>query len=61
VRNQLRTRDAELKDLRDAHALTAVEAVKWARERETYDMRVAGLGQDLEKATMAAHSALEHQ
>jgi hypothetical protein len=60
VRNQLRTRDAELKDLRDAHVLTALEAGKWARERETYDERVAGLEQDLEKAA-AAHSALEDQ
>jgi hypothetical protein len=60
MRNQLRTRDAVLKDVRDAHALTAVEAGKWGCERETYDERPAGLEQDLEKVA-AAHSALKDQ
>jgi hypothetical protein len=55
----VRTRNAELKDLRDAHALTVLEAGKWACERETFDERVVGLEQDLEKAAAATHSALE--
>jgi hypothetical protein len=53
-------RDTELKDVRDADALTAIEAGKWARECETYDEREAELRHDLEKAAAAAaRSAVE--
>jgi hypothetical protein len=39
-----------------------LEEGKWARERKTYDERVAGLEQDLEKAAAAAaRSAVEDQ
>jgi chromosome segregation ATPase len=60
VRNQLRGRDAELKDLRDAAGLVSLETGKWGRERENYDERIVGLEADL-AAAAAAHAALEDQ
>ncbi|KAG2364561.1 hypothetical protein BDR07DRAFT_1482342 [Suillus spraguei] len=59
-RNQLRRRDQEIKDYRDAAALQSLEAVKWAKEASSYEDRLAHLEEELAIAQQA-HAQLDEQ
>lgn len=59
-RNQLRRRDQEIKDFRDAAALQSLEAVKWAKEASSYEDRLAHLEEELAIAQQA-HAQLDEQ
>ncbi|KAG1852942.1 hypothetical protein C8R48DRAFT_346450 [Suillus tomentosus] len=59
-RNQLRRRDQEIKDYRDAAALQSLEAVKWTKEASSYEDRLAHLEEELAIAQQA-HAQLDEQ
>lgn len=59
-RNQLRRRDQEIKDYKDAAALQSLEAVKWTKEASSYEDRVAHLEEELAIAQQA-HAQLDEQ
>lgn len=59
-RNQLRRRDQEIKDYKDAAALQSLEAVKWAKEASSYEDRLAHLEEELAIAQQA-HAQLDEQ
>ncbi|KAG9314940.1 hypothetical protein JVU11DRAFT_4048 [Chiua virens] len=59
-RNTLRRRDQELKDLRDAAALHALETQKYLREHDSYEERLAHLEAELSHAHQA-HAQLDEQ
>ncbi|KAF9223815.1 hypothetical protein BS17DRAFT_753885 [Gyrodon lividus] len=59
-RNTIRRRDQELKDLRDAAALQALEAQKYMREHDSYEERLAQLESELVHAQQA-HAQLDEQ
>jgi hypothetical protein len=59
-RNELRRRDQELKDYQDAAQLQQLENQKVARERTSYDERIAVLESELAVAQQA-HAQLDEQ
>lgn len=59
-RNQLRRRDQEIKDYKDAAALQSLEAVKWTKEASSYEDRLTHLEEELAIAQQA-HAQLDEQ
>ncbi|KAH9945143.1 uncharacterized protein BXZ73DRAFT_38211 [Epithele typhae] len=60
IRNQLRLRDQDIKDLQEAAHIQGVEAQKWMREQATYEERIQLLESDLAIA-LQAQAQLDEQ
>ncbi|KAA1476250.1 hypothetical protein DENSPDRAFT_827117 [Dentipellis sp. KUC8613] len=60
LRNNLRRKDQEIKDYRDAAALQAIEAHKWSKEHDAFMERIHTLEDELASAAQT-HASLDEQ
>ncbi|TFK92674.1 hypothetical protein K466DRAFT_623659 [Polyporus arcularius HHB13444] len=61
MRNSLRRRDQEIKDMKEAANLQSLEAQKWMREQATYEERIAILEGEISMAQQAAEQLDEQK